>query len=335
MSVAVGDISHRAQGASITSTPHSVILTFVRIKKFRCIQCGGPKVNPYTTPYIMCDFCGSFTDIDFSAGMDTWNESAATTVNYQFKKLELTEKIQASLALGNREKYYEFQREFWDFYYRSFPAYLPPTIDTPEKYGLYLEVCAVSSLDTGFDPKWQQYAAHQQQLQNALRYVQVNGQTKAETTSFFTLADFFIRITREGMRSFYENPKYAIMHELLPEAVHFKMKASMFVQAWLPYLTDKDADEFLKMTGFSNEFEEIERPPGETIECESCKASLFAPEGSYKIFCESCRKTTRIRSQFFCMSCGSPNDVSENPAKPIDCSRCGIANRLIHPFFGR
>jgi hypothetical protein len=37
----------------------------MRIKKFTCIQCGGPKVNPYTMPYIMCDFCGSFTDIDF------------------------------------------------------------------------------------------------------------------------------------------------------------------------------------------------------------------------------------------------------------------------------
>jgi LSD1 subclass zinc finger protein len=283
----------------------------------------------------MCDFCGSFTDIDFAIGIETWTQDQATTLNYQARKMTLMEKSQAALALGNREKYYEFQREFWDFYYHTFPAYLPPTIDTPEKYALYLEVCAVSSVETGFDPKWQQYGQHQQRLQNALQYVNVNGQTKAESRSFFTLAEFFIRITREGMRSFYANPRYAMMHELLPEAVHFKMKTSMFVQAWLPYLTDGDADKLLKMLGFSNEYEEIERPPGTTVDCESCKVPLFAPVGSYKIFCEKCRTTTRVRAQFFCMSCGSPNNVSENPGKPIDCARCGIANRIVHPYFGR
>ncbi len=283
----------------------------------------------------MCDFCGAFTDIDFAIGMETWTADPNATFNYQAKKVELMQKSQSALALGDRQKYYEFQREFWDIYYRTFPPYLPPTVDDPKKYMIYLDVCAVSSVESGFDPKWQQYAAHQQQLQANLRYVNINGQTRAESTSFFTLAEFFVGFTREGMREFYENPRYAMMHELLPENLHFKMKTSMFVQAWLPYLTDQDADKLLKMLGFTNEYEEIKRPPGTTVECETCKASLFAPEGSYKIFCENCRKTTQVRSQFFCMSCGSPNDVSENPGKPIECSMCGIANRIVHPYFGR
>src|SRR5688500_493940 len=156
------------------------ILVSMRIKKFRCIQCGGPKVNPYTTPYIMCDFCGSFTDIDFAVGMETWTQDQGTTLNYQARKMDLMEKSQAAVALGNREKYCEFQREFWDFYYRAFPAYLPPTISTQEKYALYLEVCVASSLENAFDPKWQQYVLHQQQLQGALKYVQMNGKTTVE-----------------------------------------------------------------------------------------------------------------------------------------------------------
>lgn len=307
----------------------------VRIKKFRCINCGGPKINPYTTPYIMCDFCGSFTDIDFAVGIKTWHEDQAATLRYQARKAELMEKSQAAAALGDRENYSRFQREFWDLYYRTFPAYLPPTIDTPEKYRVYLDVCVASSLDSGFDPKWQQYAAHQQLLQNSVRYTQVNGQTKAEAASFFALAEFFVRITREGMRSFYEDPKFAIMHELLPEKIHFKMKTSMFVQAWLSYLEEADADRLLKMLGFSNEYEQVVRPPGETLECTTCRSPLFAPEGSYKIFCENCRRTTRVKAEFCCMSCGSPNDVSENPARPVECTRCGTPNRLIQPFFGR
>lgn len=306
----------------------------MRIKKFRCNQCGGPKINPYTTPYIMCDFCGSFTDIDFTIGIETWNENNATAVGYQFKKVELMTRSQNALARGDRDEYYGLQFEYWDFYYRTFPAYLPPTIDTPEKYSLYLEICAVSSVESGFDPKWQNYAAEQQRLQNAVQYFQIGGETKAESTSFFTLANFFISTTKEAMRAFYENPRYVAMHELLPESLHLKMRSSMFVQVWLPYLTDADADKLLNMLHFSNEYIEIERPSGQSVDCSSCNAKLFAPAGSYRVFCEKCRRPTTIRSEFFCMSCGSPNSVPENLGKPIDCSRCGIANRLISPQFG-
>ncbi|NOT47428.1 MAG: hypothetical protein HOP17_06725 [Acidobacteria bacterium] len=306
----------------------------MRIKKFRCIQCGGPKVNPYSTPYIMCDFCGAFTDIDFAIGIETWNENAGTTVGYQIKKAELMTRSREALAQGDRDGYYWLQREYWDYYYQSFPAYLPPTIDNVEKYNVYLDVCAASSVDSGFDPKWHEYSARQQQLQNALRYVQTGVGTKAETESFFTLADFFVTMMREAMRIFYENPQYAVMHELLPERVHLKMKTSMFVQAWLPYLTDEDAERLLRMLEFSNEYEEIERPDGDTVECSNCKAGIYAPRDAYRVFCEKCRHVTPVKSQFFCMSCGSANRVPEDPSKPIDCERCGIANRLIRPFFG-
>jgi len=306
----------------------------MRIKKFRCIQCGGPKVNPYTMPYIMCDFCGSFTDIDFAVGMEKWNESAPATINYQFQKMALMSRAQMTLAAGDQRGYFAIQREYWDFYYRSFPAYLPPSIDTDLKYAIYLEICAVSSTETAFDSKWQQYGARQQQLQSELRYLNDNGQMKAETETFFRLAEYFVSITREGMQSFYRDPKYARMHELLPELVHFKMKTSMFAQAWLPYLRTDDADRLLKMLGFSNEYVELEQPAGKIIACSHCKHQLFAPDGSYRVFCENCRKTRSLRSQFFCMSCGSPNEVPENPAKPIDCGNCGIANRLIQPQFG-
>ena len=306
----------------------------MRIKKFSCITCGGPKVNEYVLPYIMCDFCGSFTDIDFAVGMDKWNESAINTVGYQFRKAQTRGQAQSALARGDRKEYFSRQWEFWNDYYHTFPAYMPPTIDNDEKYRLYLEVCAQSSTESAFDPKWQQYNARQQQLQAGVRYV-VNGfERKAESSSFFALAEFFIQIMKEGMRSFYENPRYAVMHELLPETVHLKMKMSMFVQAWLPYLTDEDAGKLLKILGFSNEFVEMERPKGHTIDCSCCRATLFAPEGSYRVYCEKCRKSTNVKSVFYCTSCGSPNGVPDNPGKPIDCERCGVANRLIRPLLG-
>lgn len=282
----------------------------------------------------MCDFCGGFTDIDFAIGIETWNEDAMTTFGYQAKKIALTVAMQQSVVRGDREENARLQREFWDMYYKTFPAYLPPTIDNDSKYQLYLEVCVTSSVDSSFDPKWQSYGVEQQRLQGLVTFGNVNGKNVAETTSFFRLAEFFVSITKEGMRAFYEDERFAIMHELLPMPVHLKMKTSMFVQAWLPYLSDADADRLLKMLEFSNDYEDIEQPNGTTIECHHCKFQLFAPEGSLKVFCEHCRRTTLVRSRFFCSSCGSPNDVPNDPAKPANCSNCGIANRLIQSFFG-
>jgi LSD1 subclass zinc finger protein len=306
----------------------------MRIKKFSCINCGGPKVNAYTLPYIMCDFCGSFTDIDFAVGMDKWNESAVNTLGYQSRKRQSTAQAQAALARGDRNEYFTRQWEFWNDYYQTFPAYLPPTINTDEKYRLYLEVCSQSSTESAFDPKWQQYNARQQELQAAVQFHQNGLGRKAESVSFFVLTDFFVKIMREGMKSFYEDPCFAIMHDLLPETVHLKMKMSMFVQAWLPYLTDSDADRLLKMLGFSTEYIEIAKPAGSLVQCSSCHSELFAPEGSYRVYCEKCRQTTALRKTFSCMSCGSPNDVPENPGRPVKCANCGVTNRLIKPLLG-
>lgn len=314
--------------------PASEYYCHVQVKKFRCSQCGGPKVNPYATPYIVCDFCGSFTDIDFAVGIDTWNQNTAATLGYQMKKAELMALSQRALSSCDRDGYHRLQRQFWDLYYQTFPAYLPPTISDVDKYNAYLDVCAASSVDSAFDPKYAEMAARQQHLQNAVRYVQNASGTKAEASSFFELAEYFAEATREGMRAFYDNPNYAIMHELLPEALHLKMRSSMFVQAWLPYLEPPDANRLLSMFGFSNEYEELERPAGDTAECPHCKSAVYVPEGSYRVFCESCRRTIAARSRFFCMSCGAENEVPEDPSLPAACSRCGIANRLVRPQFG-
>ena len=60
----------------------------------------------------MCDFCGAFTDIDFAVGMETWNESAPTTLNYQFQKMALMSRAQSALAAGDQRSYYNIQKEF-------------------------------------------------------------------------------------------------------------------------------------------------------------------------------------------------------------------------------
>ena len=168
----------------------------MRIKKFRCIQCGGPKINRYTTPYVVCDFCGSLTDIDFTVGMEKWYESAPATLNYQVQKMWIMTQAQAALAAGDQRAYFALQKQFWDVYYRSFPTYLPPSIDSDLKYAIYLGYAHYRHKNA-FEPKWQQYGAQQQMLQSKLQYINVGETNEGRVIEFFPTRRV-LRIDNEG-----------------------------------------------------------------------------------------------------------------------------------------
>ena len=110
----------------------------MKIKKFNCIQCGAPKINPYSSPYIVCDFCGAFTDIDFEQGLEAWNKNPKRTQKYSSEKIIFETKLAELIRKNNKENYSKVQKEYWDFYYKIYPEYLPPSINTTEKYQLYL-----------------------------------------------------------------------------------------------------------------------------------------------------------------------------------------------------
>jgi|WetSurMetagenome_2_1015567.scaffolds.fasta_scaffold09564_4 DNA-directed RNA polymerase subunit RPC12/RpoP len=307
----------------------------MEIKKFVCINCGAPKVNEYKSPYIVCDYCGSFYDVDYTLGFNFWNAKPEYTQIYIQKKAEMIGKSAMLKMTNNREEYLKVQRDYWDTYYRCFPPYLPPSIDSEKKYNLYLDVAAEITTDNALGNKWRDKDDEMARLQVGLRYYKsITGETKVENTTFFKMAEFYIDYLKVSFNDLYANPEYELMHEVLPQAIHLKTKLSMFVQVWLPYLLEEDQKRLLKMTGFTNEYVELEMPPKSEEKCEHCGAAILVPEGSYKAHCDKCFKVTRIKMEFDCMSCGAKNKVPENPAKPINCEFCGTENRLIKALFG-
>jgi len=305
----------------------------MKIKKFTCIQCGAPKINPYLSPYIVCDFCGSFTDVDFAVGLEAWNKDPKRTEKYSMAKIEFEQKLAQLLGKGDKENYQKVQHAYWDLYYKIYPEYLPPSVNTEEKYHLYLEVCAVSSTESAFDPYWAKKAGEQALLQQSVTYYAKDGKTYADSVAFFKLSDFFIGYIKESFNDFYDKPRYAIMYDLLPPDVHLKLKLSMFVQAWIPYLTEQDEKKLLTQTNFTTEYTEVVLPEGDKQSCQHCHHTLFVPKGSYKVYCEHCHKINSIKKVFNCTACGNENTVPDNPAKPVNCSSCGTENRLIQGWF--
>ena len=301
----------------------------MKIKKFNCIQCGAPKINPYKSPYIVCDFCGSLTDIDYELGLDAWNKNPKRTNTYSTEKIKYESRLAELLGKGDKESYQAVQYEYWDMYYKIYPEYLPPSIHTDYTYKLYLSICAKSSTEYAFDKDWSKKAGEQSLLQQSITYSTENGKTYADSEPFFKLSDFFLNYCKESMIDFYANPDYAIMQDVLPQEVHLKLKMSLFVQAWIPYLRVNDAEKLLQMAAFTHEYIDAITITGNEQICQFCQNNIFIPDGAYKTLCEHCLKINVVRTIFHCLSCGAENTVPENPAKPVDCIHCGTENRLI------
>lgn len=298
-------------------------------------MCGAPKINPYKSPYIMCDYCGNFTDIDHTMGLQAWNSDPKRTDKYQKASMNIQAKLAEHLKNKQKKEYYDLQVSYWDVYYKFYPEYLPPTMHFDDKnYPVYLDVCADYSTEAAFDKNEEKKARELASHQKRIEYIKVNGTTKVKGDSFFRMVNFYIDYMKDSFKFFYENPKYAIMHQLLPPETHLKMKTSMLVQAWLPYLTETDAKRFLSETNFTDDYAELPEVKGEDKRCEHCKVELFIPENALKVYCESCHKTNIIKSNFNCVSCGSENEIPEVPVNTLNCKSCAVENRLITAQFG-
>lgn len=308
----------------------------MKIKRFTCARCGAPKVNPYTSPYIMCDFCGNFTDIDHTMGMDVWTKDEKRTNAYNHRKLKFESDLAELLRNKKEQEYYNMQYEYWDMYYKTFPEYLPPNIQQGEVYKKFVEIGARSSTDYYFkpDPNLAKMEKKFNALQQKIKYETKGGKTVANGEAFFPFMRAYVEYMHASMKDFYEDPQYAIFNDLLPMDVHTKMKLSMFVQGWLPYLSKEDGDQFLKELHYSNEYTEMQPLDGQDIDCSHCKEKIFAPKGSFKVYCEKCHTTNKVQQVYHCVSCHDANPVPDDPAKEVMCNSCKTVNRLITPLHG-
>lgn len=308
----------------------------MKIKKFTCSNCGAPKVNAYKSPYIICDYCGNFTDIDYTMSLQAWNSDPKRAEKYQKANLSIQSKLNGFYINKNKKEYYNLQVKYWDLYYQIYPEYLPSTINMADDfYQQYLAICADSSTEAAFDEDYQKVIKKQQDMQTKVEYyVDDKGASKAKGESFFRMINSYIDCLKKDFKLFYDKPEYALMQKVFPYDANFKMKISMIVQIWLPYLNDVDGKKILKDTGFDHDYIDPPKVEGHSSNCQHCKAELFVPENSLKVHCEACHKNNIIKSKFNCISCGIENEIPEHPVNTIDCVACKIENRLIVAQFG-
>jgi DNA-directed RNA polymerase subunit RPC12/RpoP len=306
----------------------------MKIKKFTCLTCGAPKVNAYKNPYVVCDYCGHIMDVDYAAGLEVWNHSEAHTNEYIKKKVIFESNSAKYVQQKNREAYWKEQYNYWDYYYQHYPEYLPPSIPKGEKYDLFIKAAADMMVDSVFGNAPTDNADAYTKAYSSLEYYQKNGKNLVTYESFTKMMDAYLVLLEDGFRVTYDNPQYAIFHEVLPEEFQSKMKLSQIAQIWIPYLEDKYADAFLEKYKLKHEYIEMEDPQRMQVVCEDCKKDLSVPAGALQCICPHCRHENILRNTVHCMNCGNENPLPEKWSLVIDCNTCGTELRVVQPLFG-
>ncbi len=304
----------------------------MRIKKFSCYHCGAPKVTPYKNPYIVCDYCGYMIDVDYAAGLEVWNHSEEHTNQYLERKAIFQAKTELFLAGKNKEMYWKETYDFWDFYYKHYPEYLPPSVPKGEKYNLYIQSAADMAADT-MDFTSTEKADAYNAAYAAISYYQKDDKNFVEYSSFLKMIEAFLEFQSQGFRIVYDNPKYEIMDEVMPEQFQLKMKLSQIAQVWIPYLEDYNADAFLNQYKLKQEYVEMEEPMRHEVVCEDCKKELSVPVGALVCICEHCRHQNILKKVAHCHNCGVENELPKNWDNMITCNSCGTQLRVVQPLF--
>ena len=305
----------------------------MKVKKFDCHHCGAPKVDSYTNPYIVCDYCGFMIDVDYAAGLQVWNHSEEHTNAYMQFKQNFTVNSAKYLKEMNKEAYWLEHYNFWNYYYTHFPEYLPPSIPKGEKYELFIKSAADMAADTMNYSDTKKSDAYNNAYKS-LEYYQKNGKSYVTYESFLKMIKAYMEFLEQGFRIVYDNPKYEIMNEIFPEKFQLKMKLSQIAQTWIPYLEENFIDQFLTLYQLKQEYVEIEEPLRQQVVCEDCKKELTVPAGALVCICEHCRHQNILKKTTHCHDCGCENELPKNWANMITCLACGTQLRVVQPLFG-
>ncbi|MBK9328358.1 MAG: hypothetical protein IPM95_03370 [Sphingobacteriales bacterium] len=303
-------------------------------KKFSCKRCGAPKVNAYHSPFVICDFCANLIDVDYTMGYKIWQNEQEAVKKYEIEKVIIESQLQQLLTEQKKEAYEKLQFHYWDYYYRAFPHYLPPTVNTPDIYQEYVEAAAKMSADYAFSPELKQLEKDYQAKYSGLAYHTKGNKSYVTWDTFEPMLTHYIKIVKLSFRACYDNPDYAIMHQVLPEDIHFRLKISQLAQVWLPYMEEDQSSRLLELLGLNYEYADYSHVTKNKHHCSQCQYEQLIPENSIQFICEKCHCLNPIKSSINCTSCGIENKLTENWKEVMNCSGCGTEIRIVTPLFG-
>ncbi len=265
----------------------------IRIKKTVCPECGALKTNKSLTAYVYCDYCGSLADYDFQKAKE--NPAAQPGPVYQQLVAEMQPILAQAKAAGDKSAYRKAQKKLFRAWVDACPNAIPPRAKEPEYRKQYISFLARSYTAGEFDAQAQKLQAEVQQAMASLQWAMTDGGAyRVGSAGWEQLckATFAHQIYMDKLcleKGIYER---------FPDKTHpdipRRIGNSLFVQAWLPMITEDQAKVLLERTGLVGEYITVDALSSEessVVSCVDCGAKLTVPANAKKTVCEYCGHT--------------------------------------------
>jgi hypothetical protein len=173
------------------------------------------------------------------------------------------------------------------------PTATPPRTRDPDYRARYVTWLAEAETVAAFDDEARALAAALRTATEQLVFVQVAGQPRVAAEPYRSLLAcvFAYEARRDAL---FEPAVYALHPDGAARALQRRIGQSLFVQGWLPYLGEGDAQALIDRTGLTHDYVELPAPATQVLPCNWCAALLEVLEGARRVVCEHCGRLADV-----------------------------------------
>jgi DNA-directed RNA polymerase subunit RPC12/RpoP len=296
------------------------------VKKTNCPTCGAPKRLPSEHAHIYCDFCGSYTDYDFSKVFKSAQNMYTPEYLAKWQSL-YTEKEKAKTA-GNIDKYYDLELETYAMYMDLSPKAWPVRIGDPYyKKDMLIYTARYSAFST-FDEELTELLTKAGEVNSKIESTFTNGILKYSAEGSWNYYLAWYEHTAMSMLK-WERSELSIKHpDRTDPRILIRNTISAFLQGISVQLPDSTREKILVHSGLVNDYIPTEKKDATQKICGHCGAPLTAFSDSTQKVCEYCGYIVDVgSSDFNCTGCGMGLSVPVTDEE-LKCPSCSTKFKI-------
>ena len=277
------------------------VLAPVAAPRAACPRCGAHPTRPSPTAYIYCEQCGRLVDYDFARACATPLERPGPA--YEAIRAELAPKLAA--AHGDLLRTRAIQRALFDAWVDACPGAQSIRIQDPAYRAALVAMLAEGETRAAFDPEACARRAALDAATARLAFVTVDGQPRVvgETYRAMEAAMFAHEARRHELAVAHR------IYEMHPDhaspALIRRIGMSAYVQGWLPYLAEAEAQALLARTDLAPRDnlaappdlaprDNLAAPPIAVLTCPHCDRALEIAVTATRIVCAHCGRPVEV-----------------------------------------
>ncbi len=262
----------------------------VRFLRSTCPTCGAPRTRPSPTAYVYCDHCGELADYDFARACERPLERPGPA--YEAIAAALAPKLAA--ASGDIAAYRAVQRELYAAWVDACPGATPVRIRDPDYRAAYIAALAEGETRAAFDAEARARRAAMDAAVAQLGFAAIDGRTRVLPGPYRAMeAAMFAHEARRHALAL-EHGLYELHPDRAPPALIRRIGFSLYVQGWLPYLDEADAQALLARTGLAGEYAIAPPPETRAVPCTTCGGPLDVVLDARRVVCEHCGRRVDV-----------------------------------------